>query len=313
MICQRQPTHARGRAAAAELWTLTSLCVLRACVGVVGGCVVYFSPLDFLREPLLWLRVLSDWGKKGHVVTTGGPPFALELCAKRLRDAPPSSLSTLDLSSVLSLIVGAEPIRLSSLTAFSAAFAPYGFSPCTLMPAYGLAENVLHVYSKMENTYPPSTLYVDATSLRDGRLMAIPEGREGGKWLVSSGEARSQDPLVSPALPMDGVVLVVKEGGVEADEGEVGEIWLYGKSNTAGYWNDPNATAQTYMGRLKLIKTPAHRKLLKKSWVRTGDLGAFSGGQLYVTGRLKEMICIKSTSASAHPTHPHAAYPVTMR
>ena len=111
--------------------------------------MVYFSPLDFLREPLLWPRVLSEWGKKGHAVTTGGPPFALELCAKRLKDAPTSSLAGLDLSHVLSLIVGAEPIRLSSLTTFSDAFAPYGFSPCTLMPAYGLAENVLHAYSKM--------------------------------------------------------------------------------------------------------------------------------------------------------------------
>ena len=227
--------------------------------------MVYFSPLDFLREPLLWPRVLSEWGKKGHVVTSGGPPFALELCAKRMKDAPPALLASLDLSCVLSLIVGAEPIRLSSLTAFTAAFSPYGFSPCTLMPAYGLAENVLHAYSKMENTYPPSTAFVDGAALRAGRLSAVAEGTAGGKWLVSSGEGKSQDPLLYPALPMDGVLLIVKEGAVEADEGEVGEIWLYGKSNTGGYWNQPQQTADTFMGRMKDIKTPAHKKLVSST------------------------------------------------
>ena len=146
---------------------------------------------------------------------------------------------------------------------------------------------------------------MDATALRDGRLVSVPEGQERGKWLVSSGEAKSQDPLVSPALPMDGVVLVVKEGGVEADEGEVGEIWLYGRSNTAGYWNNPEDTATTYMGRMRLINTPEHVKLLKKSWLRTGDLGAFSGGQLYVTGRSASHSFIAYLAFDYHPACTH--------
>jgi acyl-CoA synthetase (AMP-forming)/AMP-acid ligase II len=238
--------------------SLTVACV----VWSVGGTVVYFSPLDFLRDPLMWPRVLSEWGMKGHVVTTGGPPFALELCAKRLKEAPPSLLSTLDLRPLLSCIVGAEPIRLSSLTTFTAAFAPYGFSPCTLMPAYGLAENVLHAFSKMENSYPPTTLYVEGAALRDGRIVEAKEGQVGGKWLVSSGEERSQDPISYPALPMDGALLIVKEGGVEAEGGEVGEIWLYGKSNTAGYWNQPQQTADTFMAHMTHIKSPQHKKLV---------------------------------------------------
>ena len=265
-----------------------------------GGSVVYFSPLDFLRDPLLWPRVLSEWGRRGHFVSTGGPPFALELCVKRLKDAPASTLQQLDLSRLQSIIVGAEPIRLPPLTSFTAAFAPYGFSANALMPAYGLAENVLHAMSKMENTYPPVTVYVDAEALRNSRLVELAEGAPGGKWLVSSGERRSQDPVEYPALPMDGALLIVREGGVEAGEGEVGEIWLYGKSNTGGYYNQPDETARTFMAKLTKPQSDTARRLAKKSFVRTGDLGVLWRGQLYVTGRLKELIILNGVNHYPH-------------
>ena len=269
LICQRTGDGSRRARAcpppAVADARLLCLCCAAAALPAVGATVLYFSPLDFLRDPLLWPRVLSEWGRKGHKITTGGPPFALELCAKRLKEAAPAVLNSLDLSHLLSVIVGAEPIRLSSLTAFTAAFAPYGFSACSLMPAYGLAENVLHAFSKMENSYPPPTLYVSAEQLRHGRLVECKEGEQGGKWLVSSGEHRSQDPIVWPALPMDGVLLVVREGGVEAREGEVGELWLYGRSNTAGYWAQPEETAKTFMGRLTCIRSPQHKKLVSRT------------------------------------------------
>ena len=267
---------------------------------IFGGCVVYFSPLDFLRDPLLWLRVVSDWGKRGHWVSTGGPPFALELCVKRLNEAPARVLAQLDLTRLQSIIVGAEPIRLSPLASFTAAFAPYGFSANSLMPAYGLAENVLHAMSKMENTYPPITVYVDMDQLRNGRLVELAEGRQGGKWLVSSGEKRSQDPTEYPAMPMDGTVLIVKDGGVEAADGEVGEIWLYGRSNTGGYYNQPDETARTFMAKLSQPLSAAGKRLIKKSFVRTGDMGVLWCGQLYVTGRLKEMIILNGVNHYPH-------------
>ena len=265
-----------------------------------GGSVVYFSPLDFLRDPLLWLRVVSDWGKRGHWVSTGGPPFALELCVKRLKEAPAAVLGQMDLTRLQSIIVGAEPIRLSPLTTFTAAFAPYGFSANSLMPAYGLAENVLHAMSKMENSYPPVTIYVDMDQLRNGRLVEAAEGKQGGKWLVSSGERHSQDPIEYPALPMDGTLLIVKEDGIEAADGEVGEIWLYGKSNTGGYYNQPDETARTFMAKLTQPLTAAGKRLVKKSFVRTGDIGVLWRGQLYVTGRLKEMIILNGVNHYPH-------------
>ena len=267
---------------------------------IFGGCVVYFSPLDFLRDPLLWLRVVSDWGKRGHWVSTGGPPFALELCVKRLKEAPASVVPQLDLARLQSIIVGAEPIRLPPLTSFTESFAPYGFSANTLMPAYGLAENVLHALSKMENTYPPISVYIDMQQLRNGRLVELPEGQHGGKWLVSSGERRSQDPVEYPALPMDGTLLIVKEGGVEAADGEVGEIWLYGKSNTGGYYNQPDETARTFMAKLSRPLSAAGKRLIKKSFVRTGDIGVLWCAQLYVTGRLKEMIILNGVNHYPH-------------
>ena len=267
---------------------------------IFGGSVVYFSPLDFLRDPLLWLRVVSDWGKRGHWVSTGGPPFALELCVKRLKEAPESVVRQLDLTRLQSIIVGAEPIRLSPLASFTAAFAPYGFSADSLMPAYGLAENVLHAMSKMENTYPPVTIYIDMQQLRSGRLVELQEGESGGKWLVSSGERHSQDPVEYPGMSMDGTVLIVKEGGVEAADGEVGEIWLYGKSNTGGYYNQPDETARTFMAKLSQPQSAAGKRLVKKSFVRTGDLGVMWCGQLYVTGRLKEMIILNGVNHYPH-------------
>ncbi len=111
----------------------------------------------------MWLRGLSFWSQHElySYVTTGGPPFALELCARKLAAAKQSELDAIDLSGVQSIILGAEPVRASALLAFAAATESLGFSPNAYMPAYGLAENVLHVCGKKDCTYPPTLLHVE--------------------------------------------------------------------------------------------------------------------------------------------------------
>ena len=262
-----------------------------------GRMVSYFSPLDFLADPLLWMRVMTRYVKAGKNVCSGAPPFALELCARRVQELETKgAVADFDLSGVGAVIVGAEPIRLSSLTSFTDAFAHYGFSANALMPAFGLAENVLHAFCKMESTYPPVALYVSVSDLKDGKLTELREGEPGGRWLVSSGELRSQDPIEYPGLPLDGHVLIVDSEGCECDEGTIGEIYLYGLSITGGYWNNPQATAHTFQGKVREIRSERLRKFIDKSWLRTGDLAAFYKGQFYVTGRKKDMIIINGAN-----------------
>lgn len=110
---------------------------------LTGTPIVYLSPLDFLAKPILWLQILHDWShhQDYSYVTTGGPPFALDLIVKKLShggDSSAASLDSLDLSGVISIILGAEPIRASSLLAFEEATRKFGFSPNSYMPAYGL-------------------------------------------------------------------------------------------------------------------------------------------------------------------------------
>ena len=122
---------------------------------LTGTPIIYLSPLDFLADPLGWLRALSNWSQMetSKHVTTGAPPFVLDLCVKKLAALSPAQRAEIDLSGVLSVILGAEPIRASSMLAFASATQEMGFDSKAFMPAYGLAENVLHVCGKKDNRF----------------------------------------------------------------------------------------------------------------------------------------------------------------
>jgi acyl-CoA synthetase (AMP-forming)/AMP-acid ligase II len=256
---------------------------------LTGTPVVYLSPLDFLADPLLWLRSLSDWSHRDgytHVVT-GGPPFALDLCVKKLAALPSAARVQIDLSGVHSIILGAEPIRASSLLAFADATADLGFSANAFMPAYGLAENVLHTSSKLDCTYPPKLLCVEADSLSAGHIVerADQMAEENGckatrarmlvhgpcKWLVACGERICKDPEYAPGMrSASGTLLVVNPSDhSEQPDGIVGELWLTGKCVTAGYYNNSTATAAAYSNRIASACTEEGRRLSKASFYRT--------------------------------------------
>lgn len=234
----------------------------------VGGHMVLMPPNEFLRHPYRWLSLVGET-RATHTVA---PNFAYELCLRRVTD---EQLATLDLSSLDVVLNGAEPIRAGTLTAFAERFAPCGFDPAAFSPCYGMAEATLLV-SGSPRGEPPLTLTVDAEALAKGELTdAAPESGRGAGW-----------PLVSSGRPQGCAVLVTDpETRAVLPDGLVGEIWLRGASVARGYWRRDALTEETF-------GQPCPVPGLPDGWLRTGDLGALRDGELFVTGRLKDMVVV---------------------
>jgi acyl-CoA synthetase (AMP-forming)/AMP-acid ligase II len=221
------------------------------------GNMVLIPPEVFLGRPALWLRALS----RHKAFISPAPNFAYGLCVKRVKD---EELQGVDLSSWKHALNGAEPVSLETLRRFSERFERYGFSPSALRPVYGLSEASLAV------TFPPGgrgprSLQVDADVLAR-ELRAV----EGSRALVSVGS------------PVAGVELQIRnELGHEAPERRVGRVFVRGPSVMAGYYGDPEATA---------------RALGTDGWLDTGDLGFVADGELYLTGRAKDLVIIRGAN-----------------
>jgi amino acid adenylation domain-containing protein len=246
----------------------------------VGGRCVLMSPMAFLQRPLRWLEAVSRY----RGTTSGGPNFAYELC---VRKAAAREVGALDLSSWTLAFNGAEPVRAETLERFAAAFTPYGFDRRALYPCYGLAEATLFVSGGVAGR-DPVTATVEAAALEKG--LAAPAaggtGRElvgcGGAWLEQ--EIRIADP----------------ETGEPCAPGRVGEVQVAGPSIAQGYWNRPEETAGTF------VRQPDGGRLL-----RTGDLGFLQGTELFITGRLKDLVILRGRNLypqdvelSAERSHP---------
>ncbi|GAA2077532.1 fatty acyl-AMP ligase [Streptomyces albiaxialis] len=227
----------------------------------LGGSAALMSPVSFLKRPFRWLQMIGDYG----VTIGGGPNFAYDLCLRRVTDA---HMETLDLSTWEAACNGAEPIRAETIRAFTERFEPVGFRPETFFPCYGMAETTLLVSGVPRGTRPV-VRGVDAAGLERGELAGTREGAPV-RELVSSGVVRDFD-----------VRIVDPESCEERPEGHVGEIWVKGDSVARGYWKRPLTNKEIFDAEI----TGGNA-----GWLRTGDLGAFEGGELYVTGRLKEII-----------------------
>jgi len=220
-----------------------------------GVPLVATSPIDFLRRPVRWIRMLS----KHRATLTAGPNFAYSLVARKAREG---DLEGVDLSRVRVALCGAEPIHPATIQIFTRRFERYGFRPEAFFPAYGLAENTLAV-SFMPLGEPPRIERVDADLLEA-------EGR--AERCHGEGKVRE---VVSVGLPLPTVeVAVVDEAGTPLPEGHRGEVVVRGPSVMAGYFRNPEATAET----------------LRDGWLHTGDLGFFLDGHLYVSGRRKDLV-----------------------
>ncbi|MFF3577202.1 fatty acyl-AMP ligase [Streptomyces mirabilis] len=222
----------------------------------LGATATLFSPLHFLQRPARWLTALSRY--RPH--TSGGPNFAYELC---LKHATPELLDGLDLGRWKVAFNGAEPVRAATLRRFAETFAPAGFRREALYPCYGLAEATLIVTGGSVDT-PPT-------------LAAAP----GPGAHVDAGDAAA----VGSGRPIPGTTVVIAdpERREELPEGEVGEIWVSGAGVAKGYWRNALATRDTFRATLK--DRPDR-------FLRTGDLGFLREGELFVTGRLKDLMVI---------------------
>ncbi|MCC6191127.1 MAG: amino acid adenylation domain-containing protein [Anaerolineales bacterium] len=238
----------------------------------LGGTSTLMSPASFLQRPVRWLEMISQY--RGTI--SGAPNFAYALCAEKVSA---EQRAALDLSSWVTAFCGAEPIRRDALDNFAAAFAPCGFNPKAFYPCYGLAEATLLVaggYGSGQLT----ALTVDRRSLAHNQVVlaseaAAPQASEtSAQVLVSSGQAVGDQQIV----------IVNPETLAARPEAEVGEIWLRGPNVTQGYWRRPEATVEAFAARLADGAGP---------FLRTGDLGFLLAGNLYVTGRAKDLIIIR--------------------
>jgi acyl-CoA synthetase (AMP-forming)/AMP-acid ligase II len=240
----------------------------------VGMHCVLMTPLHFVQRPARWLEAISRY----RTAIAGGPNFAYDLCARRVT---PDEQSGLDLSNWRLAFNGSERVREDTLTRFTERFAASGFRPEAFFPTYGLAEATLLVSGGPRNRQPPS-LTVLPSDLEQHRVTILPEGTPGGIQLVGCGRI---------ALGQR-VAVVNPESAALCPEDTVGEIWVHGPSVAQGYWRKPAESAEIF-GALVASSGP-------EPFLRTGDLGFIHGGELYITGRLKEMIIIRGMNHYPH-------------
>jgi thioester reductase-like protein len=237
-------------------------------IALHGGTTYGFSPFDFIHRPALWLETLSKY----QATATAAPNFAFAYCL-RPDKVPESTLDGLDLSRLDYLATAAEPVHAETFRRFRARFARCGLKPRSVFSSYGLAE-----YTLVVSQYGRRIQAFDREQLSLGRVRPIP----------SKVDSRDSKELVSCGRPLacTSVKIVSAEGaprGCAVDE--VGEIWLHGPSMGAGYWGRPKLSAQVFQARLA--------ETGDQDWLRTGDLGFLHDGELYISGRLKDLIILR--------------------
>jgi amino acid adenylation domain-containing protein len=231
----------------------------------MGMSCILMSPLDFVARPIRWLRAISHY----RASTGTAPNFGYALCTRKVSR---EEVATLDLSCWRLAICGAEPIRKADIDAFIEHFRPAGFDASAMFPCYGLAEATLFTAANPSGTGVVSES-VDRSALERGS--AIIDHAENSQALVSVGHAWGDQ------IP----IIVDPETRRALREGQVGEIWIHGQSVAMGYWGRPDISAATFAATLE---PPDGR-----TYLRTGDLAYARNGQLYICGRIKDLIIIR--------------------
>ena len=241
-------------------------------MGLIGGMfspmhsgrpMTLMSPISFLVDPLNWLRAITRY----RASASGGPNFAFDLCVRR---SDPAARQGLDLSSWTTAYNGAEPVRPETMEAFAEAFAPHGFDRSAFYPCYGLAEATLMV-SGGEKAAVPASLDADAGALEQGRFE--PGGADRALRLASCGIPR----------PGARVAIVDPETREPCPDCAIGEVWVSGPSVGHGYWEREAETQSVF----RAVTAEGEGPLL-----RTGDLGFLRDAELYITGRIAEVLVV---------------------
>ena len=227
---------------------------------------ILMSPVAFLQKPIRWLQAISRY----KATTSGGPNFAYDLCVQKIK---PEQCTDLDLSSWSVAFNGAEPVRAETLEKFTQTFAPLGFRPQAFYPCYGMAETTLFVSGGLQ-TLSPVFSKVDRTQLQNHQVESVQNNSVDAQTLVGCGQTF-----------FDKIIIVNPESLTRTASNEVGEIWVAGGSVAEGYWNKPDLSEKTFQAHLADTQ--------EGPFLRTGDLGFFQAGELFITGRIKDVIIIR--------------------
>ncbi len=247
-------------------------------MGLVGGVLmplyigrvdVLTSPMTFLQRPLRWLQAITRYG----VTVSGGPNFAYQLCVDKI---PEEELQGIDLSTWDIAFNGAEPIRSSTLEAFCEKFEPYGFRRSAVLPCYGMAETTLIVTGGPAEPRPVLQTF-DGSGLEEKTVRPVEGTDANARKLVGCGAVLSGEK----------VTIVDPESHRVLAGNEIGEIWVQSPSVGVGYYQRKEATERTFNAYTDQGEGP---------YLRTGDLGFLYDGQLYVSGRLKDMIIVRGVN-----------------
>ena len=248
---------------------------------VYGGHTTLMSPTAFVRRPQRWIQALSAGSRTGRVVTAA-PNFAYEWTAQRGLPAPGDDI---DLSNVV-LIIGSEPVNIDAVTTFNKAFAPYALPRTAFKPSYGIAEATLMV-ATIDHIAEPTVVYLDREQLGAGRAVpvdGVPDAPNGIVQVSCGQVARSL-----------WAVIVNPDTGTELPDGQVGEVWLQGNNVGRGYWGRPDETRLTFGAKLQSQLTEgshADGAVIEGTWLRTGDLGVYLDSELYIPGRIADLVTI---------------------
>jgi acyl-CoA synthetase (AMP-forming)/AMP-acid ligase II/acyl carrier protein len=234
------------------------------------GQNVIIHPNDFLRNPIIWFDAI----KKYRGTTVGCPNFALDLLVERISEKDKADI---DLSSVKVFFCGSEPIHPGSLKGFVHAFSSCGFDERSFLPCYGLAENTLMV-SGIHAKQKVECLKIDRRSLLTMGVVSLAHGNENSLGVVGCGNAWLEDEIK----------IVEPESSLPLPEGQVGEIWIKSHSSCIGYYNNPQKTSELF--------SSIQGQNEEQNYLRSGDLGFIFNEQLYITGRIKEMMKIRGKS-----------------
>ena len=235
---------------------------------VWGRPSVLTSPISFLVEPARWMKLLATNPRP----FSGGPNFAFDLSVRRVSD---DDMAGLDLGGVVGLANGSERVQPATIARFMDRFSRFNLPDTAVRPSYGLAEATLYVASAVTGR-PPRSVRFQYQQLSGGQATPC-TAEQGGSDLISYGALKS--PLVR---------IVNAENRTEEPAGVIGEIWAHGANIGAGYWRNPERTKNTFGARIAAPSagTP------EGPWLRTGDLGFISDGELFIMGRLKDLLIV---------------------
>lgn len=250
-----------------------------------GGRAFLMAPVDFASKPIRWLQAISRYQTR----VASAPNFAFDFCVDK---TTPEQRASLDLSYWEMATVGAEPVRAATMERFIRTFEPHGLRKTVFHPVYGLAEATLFV-SGNNHSAPPKIAHVQRSALTAGKVVMVKAGSAAEQQLVSCGYS----------APGQEIAIVNPKTSTRCAPNQVGEIWVSGLSVAQGYWQKSELSAETFSAQLADFPD--------KTFLRTGDLGFLHDGELFIAGRLKDLIIIQGrnhypqdielTTEQAHP------------